>query len=444
MTGWLGKSVATWGFLIRDNKGQYAPRRLELTIIPKMSDRGHDERITGKVPNQDRFQRRRDMPSISRRRFLVSGLSFSFVPCTFAATSSALDSQEKPLKQMVQLSGHKAEVTSIAFSPDGKFLVSIDVDARVIARELANLKDPWQSWNYTSGKPVDARIGFDKQRNDLIIFSPNRRRGLKVYSLGAPEQKQGDDQPSRKDLQFNHQSGLSSFHPDTFLSFNSIAFSKHGWFVAYGFAEGGPYMVQGELPPFLIVEHRHDGRLVIGESIEKSVKYHEINALEFSSDAKLLAIGGKKESSDSGLAIVTAIEGQKVKLLHGPVRTNTSVNTIAFPTDASFVAIGLAYPGRKRKTPYENIKILSVDGKKQHSFTCFDGDVSALTFSPDSKYLFAAGKAPDIHIFRCSDWQLTDKLKGHEGPVTTMVKSHDGRWLATGSEDQKVILWSLV
>ena len=40
--------------------------------------------------------------------------------------------------------------------------------------------------------------------------------------------------------------------------------------------------------------------------------------------------------------------------------------------------------------------------------------------------------------------EKTRFFNGHEGPVYAIASSADGKWLATGSSDQTVRLWSLV
>jgi WD40 repeat protein len=57
--------------------------------------------------------------------------------------------------------------------------------------------------------------------------------------------------------------------------------------------------------------------------------------------------------------------------------------------------------------------------------------------------LAAIGCESGVALFRLDNGQRTRFLVGHQGPVYCLAPSKDGRWLATGSLDQTVHLWTL-
>lgn len=74
------------------------------------------------------------------------------------------------------------------------------------------------------------------------------------------------------------------------------------------------------------------------------------------------------------------------------------------------------------------------------------GDVNSVVFSPDGKFLFAAGGHPglsgEIAQWRAEDGTLVRTISGHTDAIYGLAISPDGKTLASGSYDQKIKLWS--
>ncbi|MCH8902545.1 MAG: caspase family protein [Bacteroidetes bacterium] len=69
-------------------------------------------------------------------------------------------------------------------------------------------------------------------------------------------------------------------------------------------------------------------------------------------------------------------------------------------------------------------------------------DVLALAFSPDSKILASAGKSLILWDVASGDRLFT--LEGHIGKINSVTFNYDGRLLATGGDDNKVIIWNVI
>src|SRR5690606_36726417 len=69
-------------------------------------------------------------------------------------------------------------------------------------------------------------------------------------------------------------------------------------------------------------------------------------------------------------------------------------------------------------------------------------------FAPaiDDSILVAVGddsQAVSWHRDDQSGWQASRSLRGHTAPIYALSLSPDGRWVATGSEDQTIRSWDL-
>jgi WD40 repeat protein len=68
------------------------------------------------------------------------------------------------------------------------------------------------------------------------------------------------------------------------------------------------------------------------------------------------------------------------------------------------------------------------------------GDVA---FSPDGRWLAAGSDDNKIRLWRTSDYELEKTLEGHTGYVNGVTFSPDGRLLVSGSHDKQVGIWDI-
>ena len=68
------------------------------------------------------------------------------------------------------------------------------------------------------------------------------------------------------------------------------------------------------------------------------------------------------------------------------------------------------------------------------------GDVA---YSPDGRWLAAGSDDNKIRLWRTSDYELENTLEGHAGYVNGVAFSPDGRLLVSGSHDKQVGIWDL-
>jgi WD40 repeat protein len=312
-------------------------------------------------------------------------------PLINAASAALLDAWLRN-REKSDLLGHTGAVSSVAFSLDGKRLVtgSFDQTARV--------------WDLSGAAPTAIVPAGDGGRVWSVAFDPDGKRAVtgsddgmaRVWDLSGPTLA----------AELKGHGGIV----------NSVAFSPDGKRVAIGSGD----------PTALVWDS-----LGTTAAAELNCRCHGgVWSVAFSPDGKRLVTG-----SDDGTARVWDLSGPTVaaelKGHHGGIRS------VAFSRDGMRVVTG-SYDNTARVWDLsEPTRLLTLlDGHR--------GTVASVVFSPDGERVATGSEDHTARVWDLSGpTPAATLLEGHRGWVTSVAFSPDGKRVVTGSSDSTARLWDL-
>jgi eukaryotic-like serine/threonine-protein kinase len=165
-----------------------------------------------------------------------------------------------------------------------------------------------------------------------------------------------------------------------------------------------------------------------GELLKAPLTGHKgaIAALAFEPAGRILASG----SADKTVKLWHSGTGRLVVNLEGH---SDRVSAVAISSDGDTVAAGSA----------DGIIQLwhMGSGKKGLTLRGHTEGVTALAFSPDGRTLVSASRDGTVRLWETASGQIRDTWKGHSDAVLAVAFSPDGRQVASGSADGTVKLW---
>jgi WD40 repeat protein len=69
--------------------------------------------------------------------------------------------------------------------------------------------------------------------------------------------------------------------------------------------------------------------------------------------------------------------------------------------------------------------------------------VFSVAFSPDGKYLASGSEDSTVKLWSVESQKEITTLQGHSLQINSLAFSPDGNYLASGSEDKTIKLWSI-
>ncbi|MFI3221251.1 MAG: WD40 repeat domain-containing protein [Methylococcales bacterium] len=292
--------------------------------------------------------------------------------------------------------GHQDNVTSIAYSPDGKRIVSGSHDSTLILWDVATGKVIGQPWkghqnlvNSVAFSPDGKQVISGSNDGTLILWDAETGKAIGQPWQGSGEVKSVAFSPNGKQV---------------------ISGDEQGTLIMWDVASRKPIRNQGVT--------LKDGR--------------GINSVAFSPNGKQF-LSGDGVSSDSGL---TDKPNKPVERMFGLTKTDNVINKpslILWDVEKFGNIIGLPWKG--------------------HS-----GVVQSVAFSPDGQYVISGGgtsgfSSVDKYYQYTNDYTLMlwdvssgksigQPWQGHQGDVNSVAFSPNGHFVISGSRDKNLILWN--
>ncbi len=282
--------------------------------------------------------------------------------------------------------GHINDVHAVAFTPDGKRVISADGDGKI------------KLWDATTGQELDT-LGVDEGR--VLALAVNAD-GTRIASAGDDRTVVLRDTMTR-DIIHTYRGHSQKI--------NCVAFSPTG-----------NRIVSASEDKTIKVWDAESGKEILTLTGHTAA----VRGIAYSPDGEQLASVGV----DMLIRIWDARTGKPITVLN---KHTIEVLSVAFsPDGARLIASSYGYVSLWDAQTWKFIK---------HTGTTHDGMVRCVLFSPDGTQFATAGDDAKIKLWDASSGTIIKTLSGHAKSVCGVVFSPDGSRLVSGSKDRTVRIW---
>ncbi|AEF99997.1 WD40 repeat domain-containing protein [Methylomonas methanica] len=309
-----------------------------------------------------------------------------------ALLDEVLQTEYLKFKQSAYSRELKSPAVSVAYSPDGKLILSGGLDNML------------RLWNADTGEPVGQPLTGHSDEIYSVAFSPDGRR----FVSGSKD---------RTLRLWNTDTGRPIGEPLTGHSVDvySVAFSPDG-----------KRIVSGSKDHTLRLWNADNG-----QSIGQALTGHSdsVNCVAFSPDGKRIVSG----SSDNTLRLWNVDSRQPIG---EPLTGHSgSVNSVAFSPDGKRIVSA---------SSDNTLRLWNADNNQPmgHPLTGLSDSINSVAFSPDGQRIVSGGSNNILRLWDAANGRpIGQPLTGHSERVSSVAFSPNGKHIVSGSADNTIRIW---
>jgi WD40 repeat protein/uncharacterized caspase-like protein len=328
---------------------------------------------------------------------------------------------------MLDTGGHMALIRSIAFTPDGRQLVSASEDKTI------------RVWDLASGKTVRTIRGESTPAQGGKVYVMALSPDGKWLAAGGVLDKSWASFPCCGDIRlYKFASGkLVALLKGHMVVVGGLAFSPDGSKLISGSFDGTAILWDTGSLSSAGTGIPAGARVAEPKLLHRLEKHTaEIYAVGFSHDGSRAVTG----SYDHDLRLWSVADGKEIAHMTGHV---AGVHSLAVAPDGTIASGDLSGEIRLWDSG-PGVGASGRDGRFVRILARQGTLVGSLSFSPDGKLLLSGvGSVPtNCHVYDIASAQEIVTYTGHDDAVVATAFSQDGRWAATGGgANEEIHLW---
>ncbi|KAK6987700.1 WD40 repeat-like protein [Favolaschia claudopus] len=330
--------------------------------------------------------------------------------------------------------GHTELVTSVAFSPNGEWIVSGSRDNTL------------RIWEASSGAPIGEPLHGHTDWVRCVAFSPNGQhilsgsadRTLRIWDagtgapIGEPLHGHTDwvrcvafSPNGQRILSGSDDRTLRIWDAGTGVPIGDPLQGHTGWVISVAFSADGQHIVSGSADNTLQIWDVGTGA-PLGDPLQGT---GWVSSVAFSPDGQHIVSG----SDDKTVRLWDTGTGAP---LGDPLQGHTDrVNSVAFSPDDQHIVSGSG--DRTLRIWDAGTGVPIGDPLQGHT-----GWVNSVAFSPDGQHIVSGSDDKTVRIWDAGTGApIGDPLQGHTGWVTSVAFSADGQHIVSGSNDATMRIW---
>jgi WD40 repeat protein/serine/threonine protein kinase len=303
-------------------------------------------------------------------------------------------------RELLVLRGHSTPVRGVAFSPDGNRIVT--------GAGAPGKPGEAKVWDAGTGKKLLALAGLSDEVWG-VAFSPDGKRIVTGAGnrSGHPGEVKMWDAGTGKEL-------LALTKLATCVS--SVAFSPDGKRILTGDWGSAAKLWDAATGQELLALKGHT---------------FKVWSVAFSPDGKRIVTGAGNRSGHPGeVKMWDAGTGKELLAL---TKLATCVSSVAFSPDGKRILTGGWGSAAKLWDAATGQELFTLKGNA--------GELSSVVFSPDGKRIVTAGEDGTVRVWNAEKGQKVLALKGHTAEILSVAFSPNGKCIFTGSRDRTARVW---